>query len=490
MKKTLPFLLAIIFFSNVNTVNAQSSWFESILSFFTGRTSSYISKDNAIDLNSNNSDFTTYSSSNSHDYTTRAISDSSRLVNRGQHIEDIILNKYSSPSDTIDERDDKILALNCDGQCQNTTYSGQNCRPIRTSEIAYFFLTQNSSTSYKLENNRAITIPFSSEIRSKLINTYENKISLAPQDCYRKLYEQISITPKSNDADQSPKNTTSSQQLTNVEKTILPDKDGSKEVPLTWFESVTNFFDGGNTEKVKENYYRENQYLNSFAPEKQKTSLNIDTVNDNDSLRSNFASLLKPDKWNDGVYDTGEGSGNFNGTYNNVDLATFIDGVEHYIFENPGGGRITSVYDLGVKDKSKLVVAPAELQAPNYSEKVDSRIIPAYLAMIRAARASGIADSQLRLISGYRTFAQQLALWNSYPANERCNGINKPCYVADPYKASNHYTGRAIDIVVTGAGKAKNMTPAYRWLLDNANKFGFYNYDPEPWHWEYNPKSP
>ena len=30
-------------------------------------------------------------------------------------------------------------------------------------------------------------------------------------------------------------------------------------------------------------------------------------------------------------------------------------------------------------------------------------------------------------------------------------------------------------------------TPAYRWLVDHAAAFGFYPYDIEPWHWEYNP---
>jgi LAS superfamily LD-carboxypeptidase LdcB len=30
-------------------------------------------------------------------------------------------------------------------------------------------------------------------------------------------------------------------------------------------------------------------------------------------------------------------------------------------------------------------------------------------------------------------------------------------------------------------------TPAYRWLVAHAERFGFYPYDLEPWHWEYNP---
>ncbi len=29
------------------------------------------------------------------------------------------------------------------------------------------------------------------------------------------------------------------------------------------------------------------------------------------------------------------------------------------------------------------------------------------------------------------------------------------------------------------------QTPAYRWLLANARRFGFVNYVFEPWHWEW-----
>jgi LAS superfamily LD-carboxypeptidase LdcB len=57
-----------------------------------------------------------------------------------------------------------------------------------------------------------------------------------------------------------------------------------------------------------------------------------------------------------------------------------------------------------------------------------------------------------------------------------------------------HRTGRAIDfkltdgvsLTVSSASKLKK-TEAYQWLAQNAADYGFYNYKPEPWHWEYNP---
>jgi hypothetical protein len=32
---------------------------------------------------------------------------------------------------------------------------------------------------------------------------------------------------------------------------------------------------------------------------------------------------------------------------------------------------------------------------------------------------------------------------------------------------------------------AMSRTPAYRWLVQNAGRYGFVNYAFEPWHWEY-----
>jgi len=58
---------------------------------------------------------------------------------------------------------------------------------------------------------------------------------------------------------------------------------------------------------------------------------------------------------------------------------------------------------------------------------------------------------------------------------------------------SAHNTGQALDIYVGGEPVTTKdwnrliqvQTPAYKWLVKNASKFGFYNYYYEPWHWEY-----
>ena len=58
---------------------------------------------------------------------------------------------------------------------------------------------------------------------------------------------------------------------------------------------------------------------------------------------------------------------------------------------------------------------------------------------------------------------------------------------------SPHFTGRALDLYVGGdpvdtrdSNRAIQVnTPAYKWLVRNAERFGFRPYFYEPWHWEY-----
>ncbi len=69
-----------------------------------------------------------------------------------------------------------------------------------------------------------------------------------------------------------------------------------------------------------------------------------------------------------------------------------------------------------------------------------------------------------------------------------------------PPGGSPHHTGRAVDIFVGRAPGAPSSASTdrqhvqwqraqapYRWLVCNASRFGFYPYNAEPWHWEYNP---
>jgi LAS superfamily LD-carboxypeptidase LdcB len=66
-------------------------------------------------------------------------------------------------------------------------------------------------------------------------------------------------------------------------------------------------------------------------------------------------------------------------------------------------------------------------------------------------------------------------------------------WVAPP-GGSAHQSGRAIDLYLGSSNDSRNVarlrrTPAYQWMVKNARRFGFYPYEREPWHWEYNPPS-
>lgn len=89
----------------------------------------------------------------------------------------------------------------------------------------------------------------------------------------------------------------------------------------------------------------------------------------------------------------------------------------------------------------------------------------------------------LRIVSAFRSREYQEQLRKKEPNTGR----------AGLAKHSPHFTGRALDIYVGGepvttkdANRAVQIeTPAYKWLVKNAHRFGFYPYFYEPWHWEY-----
>ena len=76
-----------------------------------------------------------------------------------------------------------------------------------------------------------------------------------------------------------------------------------------------------------------------------------------------------------------------------------------------------------------------------------------------------------------------------------CQGVSRA-------SCSAHLTGLAMDLalrpapghMIDSADDVNRLymsyTPAYRWLVANAGKFGFVNYVFEPWHWEWTGETP
>jgi uncharacterized protein YcbK (DUF882 family) len=139
-----------------------------------------------------------------------------------------------------------------------------------------------------------------------------------------------------------------------------------------------------------------------------------------------------------------------------------------------------------------LTAPPSDFYDPSRAEElrqVERNTYAAYKEMIAAAMADPTlkhAPSQkyFKIVSAFRSREYQENLRRQSPnAGSAGLAVNN----------SPHFTGRALDLYVGGSPvdtKDSNRaiqvnTPAYRWLVENAERFGFRPYFYEPWHWEY-----
>jgi len=142
--------------------------------------------------------------------------------------------------------------------------------------------------------------------------------------------------------------------------------------------------------------------------------------------------------------------------------------------------------------RDQLMLAPTSdfydpSRAPELRQ-VERKTYEAYKEMVAAAHADpalklSSKDDYFKIISSFRSPEYQAELRRKSPnAGSAGLAVNSP-----------HFTGRALDIYVGGdpvdtkdSNRAIQVnTPAYRWLVRNAERFGFRPYFYEPWHWEY-----
>lgn len=128
-------------------------------------------------------------------------------------------------------------------------------------------------------------------------------------------------------------------------------------------------------------------------------------------------------------------------------------------------GAVTGAAPSGVSSNELIDMGPGKPKGVRrFGHVIGVNIVAKFDAMVAAAAADGV---QLRITSGYRSYAEQVALWNLYKAG-------KGNIAARP-GTSNHETGDAIDFT--------NTPGAWAWLKRNSTRFGFKNFDPEPWHY-------
>lgn len=137
---------------------------------------------------------------------------------------------------------------------------------------------------------------------------------------------------------------------------------------------------------------------------------------------------------------------------------------------------------------------------------LESQVALAAEAMLREMWAYGWTD--IVITSGYRTYAYQSSLFNTYLDQEQKahpDWTYAQCrakvltYSAEP-GTSEHQTGLCMDLIVNDGTPSLDESfashPAYAWLQQNAHKFGFIlrfpkgmegvtGYEYEPWHYRF-----
>jgi hypothetical protein len=125
-------------------------------------------------------------------------------------------------------------------------------------------------------------------------------------------------------------------------------------------------------------------------------------------------------------------------------------------------------------------------ERPEDLRYVERQAYAAYERLVAAVTSDLSLDSNgnwLKIISAFRSPAYQAQLRKQSPRSGRASlAVYSP-----------HFTGRALDIYVGGEPVSTDdrnraiqvNTKVYQWLVKNAERYGFYPYFYEPWHWEY-----
>lgn len=124
------------------------------------------------------------------------------------------------------------------------------------------------------------------------------------------------------------------------------------------------------------------------------------------------------------------------------------------------------------------------------SHQLHSQVMPFFEKMVKAAKRDGI---DLWVVSAYRSFDTQAQLKGTYTISY---GSGANAFSADQ-GYSEHQLGTTVDFTTKnmngGLTEAFEKTEAYKWLTDNAHKYGFTLSYPrgnayyvfEPWHWRF-----
>lgn len=123
------------------------------------------------------------------------------------------------------------------------------------------------------------------------------------------------------------------------------------------------------------------------------------------------------------------------------------------------------------------------------TQKLHSDVVPFFVDMMNKAKSDGV---DLFVVSAYRSFYDQMYIKIGY---KMVYGSGANSFSADQ-GYSEHQLGTTIDVTtkdIDGLSLEFEKDPAYKWMVNNAHKFGFIlsypknnsYYQFEPWHWRF-----
>jgi LAS superfamily LD-carboxypeptidase LdcB len=135
-------------------------------------------------------------------------------------------------------------------------------------------------------------------------------------------------------------------------------------------------------------------------------------------------------------------------------------------------------------------IDPDYLYEPNRNLEIHSEVWPFLKDLIDEANEDG---SNLFIASAFRSFGTQTVLKNTYTVTYGAGSANQ--FSADQ-GYSEHQLGTTVDFTtkaLNGNLNGFDKTPEYKWLQENAHKYGFIlsypsgntYYKFEPWHWRF-----
>jgi len=179
-----------------------------------------------------------------------------------------------------------------------------------------------------------------------------------------------------------------------------------------------------------------------------------------------------------------------------MDKTTFLAMKTSWQAERPFVAQRAAGLCPGPPASADLTTLPAPETLDGKTVQLRADAAHALEIMVAAARRdlpnAALRPDRLTVFSGFRSPAYDA---DRCAREGNCDGVGRAT-------CSAHRTGLAIDLTLGAAPGFEvdssqdanriwqTHTPAYRWLVDHGERYGFTNYAFEPWHWEWNQSTP